>query len=72
MSQEKSVEQRLLCLEDAVADLQRRVAALTPAGDRWKPIARSAEDLEAMKGAYELGRAIREADRPPGDEDDAP
>ena len=38
MSHEKTVEQRLTCLEDTVADLQRRVAALFPEAIGWSKL----------------------------------
>jgi hypothetical protein len=69
MSQEKSVEQRLLCLEDAVADLQRRMAALSPGGNWLEQVAGSMKDVEGFEEMSRLGREWRESQRMPEDEE---
>jgi hypothetical protein len=72
MSQEKTVEQRLRCLEDAVADLQRRVAALSPGGNWLEQIAGSMKDVEGFDEMCRLGREFRESQGMPEDEEAAP
>lgn len=72
MSQDKSVEQRLTSLEDAVAELQRQLAALSPGRNWLEQIAGSMKDVEGFEEMCRLGREFRESQRLPEDEEAAP
>ena len=64
MPTETSIEQRLTVVEQAVSELQQRLAHL--------PVARitgSFKDEPAFEEVLALGRAIRAADRPPAEAD---
>lgn len=70
MAEEKSIEQRLAALEEAVREIQSR---LPPPAPNWLdkvigPI--NNVDPQAFEQALEYGRQYRYADRPP-DEDEA-
>lgn len=59
------LKQRLAAVEQAVADIQRRLAP-TPAHLNWlDKVTGSISDEEAFLEALELGRTYRNADRPP-------
>jgi hypothetical protein len=72
MSQGKTVEQRLTCLEDAVAELQRQVAALAPGRNWLEQVAGSMKDVEGFEEMCRLGREFRESQGMPEDEEMAP
>ncbi|MGL4882717.1 MAG: transferase hexapeptide repeat containing protein [Waterburya sp.] len=65
MLDETVLERRLLTLEQAVVDLQRKVED-KPSQDWLKKLIGSVSDEEAFLDALEYGRALRQADRPTG------
>lgn len=70
MAIDRPVEQRLATLEEAVADLRRRLPAPRPEADWPRAIVGSISDPAAFAEALAYGQAFREADRPadgPGD-----
>jgi hypothetical protein len=72
MSAEATLEQRLARLEQTVAQLQQRLAALGPADNWLERITGSFKDEPAFAEVLELGRAIRQADRPPDEAEERP
>ena len=70
MATETSLEQRLTAVEQAVSDLQQRLAHLPTATNWLAHITGSFKDEPAFEEVLALGRAIRAADRP-HDEADA-
>lgn len=70
MAEEKTIEQRLAALEEAVRELQSR---LPPAPvEKWWEKLPQISDLEAFDQAMEYGRAYRYADRPSDEPDEQP
>jgi hypothetical protein len=59
------LEQRVAALERAVANIQAWLAAAPAAGNWLEKITGTITDQEAFREMLELGRAFREADRPP-------
>lgn len=68
MLDETVLEHRLLILEQAVSDLQRKVEG-KPSENWLEKLIGSISDREAFLEALEYGRAFRQADKPT-DEDD--
>jgi hypothetical protein len=70
-SENGDLERRVAAVEQAVAELRKQLAAVTPVNwlDRVKG---SITDEEAFLEALEYGRAIREADRPADEADEKP
>lgn len=68
MAEEKSIEQRLAALEEAVREIQSRLPSPAAEEKWWEKIPR-VSNLEAFEEAMEYGRQFRYADRPP-DEDE--
>jgi hypothetical protein len=68
MSTEPTVEQRLTALEQAVADLQRQLAAQSPGRNWLERVIGSFKDEPAFEEVLEYGRAFRAADLPPEDD----
>jgi hypothetical protein len=69
MPTETSIEQRLTAVEQAVSELQERLARL-PVATHWVArITGSCKDEPAFEAVLALGRAIRAADRPPEEAD---
>ena len=69
MSPEKTLEQRLAALETAVAEIQRRLG-LKPASERWwEKIIGLGGDNPDFDKMVQYGQEIRQADRPPEDEE---
>jgi hypothetical protein len=65
MLDEATVERRLVALEAAVANLERRVQ---PAADDWlKKVIGSVRDIKTFDEALAYGKAYRQSDRPPDD-----
>jgi len=60
------IEQRLLVVEAAVAELQRRLPVPQPVPDWLKQITGSFKGEPAFDEVLAYGRAFREADRPVG------
>ena len=65
MPTETSVEQRLTAIEQAVSELQQRLAHIPVATNWVARITGSFKDEPAFEEVLALGRAIRAADRPP-------
>jgi hypothetical protein len=72
MLDEGKLEQRLAALECAVAELQRQLADGPASRDWLQRLTGSISDVSAFEEALELGRAFRNADRPPDEPDDQP
>jgi len=69
MPTETSIEQRLTAVEQAVSELQQRLAHLPVATNWVARITGSFKDEPAFDEVLALGRAIRAADRPPAEAD---
>jgi len=69
MPTETSIEQRLTAVEQAVSELQQRLAHLPVATNWVTRIAGSFKDELAFEEVLAWGRAIRAADRPPEEAD---
>ncbi len=67
MSNPNSFEQRLTAVEQAVAELQRRLATAPPPENWIERITGSMKDQPAFEEVLAYGRAIRQADRPTED-----
>ncbi len=70
MPVEATLEERLATVEQAVRDLQRLMTVRTPSPSWLERLTGSMKDEPAFAEVLEYGRAIRQADRPP--EDDEP
>ncbi len=69
MLNEKTLEKRLMTLEQAVSDLQHKLES-KPASENWlNQLIGSISDEAAFLEALEYGRLFRQADKPI-DEDD--
>ena len=66
MPPDSLIEQRLLVVEAAVAELQRRVAVPQPVPDWLQQITGSFKGEPAFEEVLAFGREYREADRPVG------
>lgn len=64
MATDQLVERRLTALEQAVADLRKRLPEQAERPDWVRQIIGSVSDSEAFAEALEHGRAFRQADRP--------
>ena len=69
MPAESSIEQRLATVEQAVSELQQRLARLPVATNWVARITGSFKDEPAFEEVLALGRAIRASDRPPAEAD---
>jgi hypothetical protein len=69
MPAETSIEQRLTAVEQAVSDLQERLAHLPVATNWVARITGSFKDEPAFEDVLALGRAIRAAERLPEEVD---
>lgn len=69
MLDETVLERRLLTLEQAVVNLQRKVED-KPSEDWLEKLSGSVSDEAAFLEALEYGRAFRQADCPTGDNDE--
>lgn len=65
MPNDELIEQRLVAVERAVADLQRQMASLTPVPNWLERFTGAFKDEPAFAEVVEYGRAVRVADRPP-------
>jgi hypothetical protein len=72
MFDEALFEKRLAAVEQAVADLQRRLAGTPPARSWLEELTGSISDESAFLEAMEFGRALRRADRPPDEPGEQP
>ncbi len=64
MLDEATIEQRLNILEQAVADLQRRLPPVPGAANWLEKLTGSISDEQGFLEVLEFGRAFRHADRP--------
>jgi hypothetical protein len=71
MAEEKTIEQRLAALQEAVLVLQSRLPPPAPAAKWWETLPQIT-DLKAFRQAMEYGREYRYADRPPDEPDEQP
>jgi hypothetical protein len=69
MPTETSIEQRLSAAEQAISELQQRLAHLPVATNWVARITGSFKDEPAFEEVLALGHAIRAADRPPAEAD---
>jgi hypothetical protein len=67
LSTHELLEQRLLTVEAAVSEIQRRLATLPPAPDWLEQIIGSCKDEPAFEEVIALGRALRMAEPFPED-----
>jgi hypothetical protein len=72
MTKEEDVERRLAAIEQAVAEIQRRLAKM-PDPDNWLDrVIGSVTDVEAFEEALKYGREFRYSDRPADEDDEKP
>jgi hypothetical protein len=72
MIKEEDVERRLAAIEQAVAEIQRRLAKM-PDPDNWLDrVIGSVTDVEAFEEALKYGREFRDSDRPADEDDEKP
>jgi hypothetical protein len=65
MLDETTLEQRLVTLEQAVSDLQRKVDSKPTSDENWlQKLIGSISDEPAFLEALEYGRTFRQADKP--------
>ena len=69
MSSETALERRVAAVEEAVAELRHRFASLPGTMGWLDGVVGSISDEAAFAEALEYGRAFRQADRPPDDDD---
>jgi hypothetical protein len=67
LSTHELLEQRLMAVEAAVSEIQRRLATLPPAPDWLEQIIGSCKDEPAFEEVIALGRALRMAEPFPED-----
>jgi len=67
LSTHARLEQRLMAVEAAVSEIQRRLATLPPAPDWLEQIIGSCKDEPALEEVIALGRALRMAEPFPED-----
>jgi hypothetical protein len=67
MPEEATLEKRLAAVESAIREIQRLLAARSPAANWLDRVTGSMKDEPAFTDVVEFGRAIRQADRPPED-----
>ncbi len=72
MSKEDEFERRLAAVEQAVADLQRRLADVPDPNNWLDKVVGSISDVEAFDEALKYGREYRYSDRPADDDDAKP
>jgi hypothetical protein len=67
MASEKLLEERLAAVENAVAELQRRLARLASAPNWLEQVIGSFKEEPAFQEVLDFGRALRSSDRPVDD-----
>jgi hypothetical protein len=72
MPKEEEFERRLAAVEQAVAELQRRLANVPDTQDWLYKVAGSISDVEGFEEALKYGREFRYSDRPADDDDQQP
>lgn len=70
MTSDTLIEQRLKAVEEAVAEIQRRAAEEVPPPIWVDRFTGAFKDEPAFAEVVAYGRAFRQADRPPGDDED--
>jgi hypothetical protein len=72
MTKAEEFQHRLAALEEAVAEMQRRLAKM-PDPDNWLDrVIGSVTDVEAFEEALKYGREFRYSDRPSDEDDEKP
>lgn len=64
MPRQPTLEQRMTALENAVSELQRRLASGSVPPDWLSQVTGSITDEAAFREALQYGREFRQADRP--------
>jgi hypothetical protein len=72
MSKEEEFERRLAAVEQADAELQRRLAHVPDSGDWLDKVVGSITDVEGFEEVLKYGREFRYADRPVDEDDEKP
>ncbi len=72
MTKEEEFERRLSTVEQALADLQRRLANVPDPGDWLNKVVGSISDVEGFEEVLKYGREFRSADRPADEDDEKP
>jgi len=72
MSRQDEFERRLAAVEQAVADLQRRLADVPDPNNWLDKVIGSISDVEAFEEALKYGREFRYADRPADEDEEKP
>jgi hypothetical protein len=72
MSKEEEFERRLAAVEQAVAELQRRLAKVPDPGDWLHKVIGSISDVEGFEEVLKYGREYRYSDRPADEDDQQP
>jgi hypothetical protein len=72
MSKEEEFERRLVAVEQAIAELQRRLANVPDPQDWLHKVVGSISDVEGFEEALEYGREFRYSDRPAEEDDEQP
>ncbi len=72
MSREEEFERRLAAVEQAVAELQSRLATPSDSQDWLYKVAESVRDVEGFQEVLEYGRQFRYSDRPQDEDSEQP
>jgi hypothetical protein len=72
MSKEEEFERRLAAVEQAIAELQRRLANGPDTQDWLYKVAGSIRDVEGFEEVLKYGRECRDSDRPADEDDEQP
>ncbi|MFI5386883.1 MAG: transferase hexapeptide repeat containing protein [Fimbriimonadales bacterium] len=72
MSKDDEFERRLAAVEQAFADLQRRLANVADPNNWLDKVIGSISDVEAFEEALKYGREFRYSDRPADEDDENP
>lgn len=72
MSKEEEFERRLTAVEQAVAELQRRLAMTPDPQLGLQRLIGSISDVEAFEEALKYGREFRYSDRPADEDEEQP
>ena len=72
MAKEEEFERRLAAVEQAVAELQRRLANAPDSQDWLYKVAGSVRDVEGFEEVLKYGREFRYSDRPQDEDREEP
>jgi hypothetical protein len=72
MTKEEDFERRLTAVEQAVAEIQRRLANVPDPTNWLDKVIGSISDVEAFDEALKYGREFRYSDRPADEDDEKP